>query len=46
MIALYRQQGKNWLTIAGELNKAGFRTSRGKDFQAVAVQRIHQRGQE
>lgn len=43
LITVYRQQGKNWLTIAGELNKAGFRTARGKQFQAVQVQRIHQR---
>jgi DNA invertase Pin-like site-specific DNA recombinase len=43
MITLYRQQGMPWLTIAQTLNQAGFRTSRGKQFQAVQVQRIHQR---
>jgi DNA invertase Pin-like site-specific DNA recombinase len=32
LIKSYRNNGLNWLTIAQELNKAGFKTSRGKDF--------------
>jgi hypothetical protein len=30
----------NWLTIASELNQAGFKTSQGKSFNAVQVQRL------
>jgi DNA invertase Pin-like site-specific DNA recombinase len=30
-----RKQGKNWLSIAKALNEAGFRSSRGKLFQAI-----------
>jgi DNA invertase Pin-like site-specific DNA recombinase len=40
LIKSYRGNGMNWLTIAQELNKAGFKTSRGKAFQVVQVQRI------
>jgi DNA invertase Pin-like site-specific DNA recombinase len=40
LIRSYREKGMNWLTIAGELNNAGFKTSRGKTFQAIQVQRI------
>jgi hypothetical protein len=43
MIALCRQQGLTWLTIAHRLNKAGFHPSRGKQFQAIQVQRLHWR---
>ncbi|WP_138994231.1 recombinase family protein [Larkinella sp. C7] len=35
-----RQAGQSWTTIANTLNKHGFRTRRGKLFQAVQVQRI------
>jgi DNA invertase Pin-like site-specific DNA recombinase len=40
LISLYRQQGLTWSDIAGMLNRSGFRTARGKQFQAVQVQRI------
>ncbi len=43
MIKLYRKQGLSWLGIAGKLNEDGFRTSRGREFQAVQVQRIIKR---
>jgi hypothetical protein len=43
LISLYRQQGQTWSDIAGRLNNAGLRTARGKQFQAVQVQRIFQR---
>ena len=43
LIKLYRQQGLTWSGIAEMLNTSGFRTSRGKQFQAVQVQRIHRR---
>jgi hypothetical protein len=43
MVKLYREQGLNWLAIAGKLNEAGFRASRGGAFQAVQVQRIFER---
>jgi DNA invertase Pin-like site-specific DNA recombinase len=45
LVAVYRGQGMGWSAIAEALNKAGFRTSMGKQFQAVQVQRIHQRSQ-
>ena len=40
LIKSYRSNKMNWLTIANELNKAGFKPSRGKSFQIVQVQRI------
>lgn len=43
MIKLYRKQGLTWMGIAAQLNEDGFRTSRGREFQAVQVQRIYQR---
>jgi len=43
MVQLYRSQGLNWMAIAGKLNEAGFRASRGGEFQAVQVQRIFER---
>jgi DNA invertase Pin-like site-specific DNA recombinase len=43
LIKLHRGQGKAWKEIAGELNDAGFRASRGGQFQAVQVQRIYQK---
>lgn len=41
MIASLRAAGNNWSEIAILLNEAGFRTARGKSFQAVQVQRLH-----
>jgi DNA invertase Pin-like site-specific DNA recombinase len=41
MIKSFRSSGMNWMKIASELNNAGFKTSRGKAFQAVQVQRIY-----
>jgi len=43
MVKLYRSQGLNWMSIADKLNEAGFRASRGGEFQAVQVQRIYER---
>jgi DNA invertase Pin-like site-specific DNA recombinase len=43
LVQAYRQQGLSWLAIAGKLNGAGFKTSRGGDFQAVQVKRIYER---
>jgi DNA invertase Pin-like site-specific DNA recombinase len=40
---LYREQGLTWMAIAEKLNKTGFKTSKGGNFQAIQVQRIHQR---
>lgn len=33
----------NWSTIARHLNSAGFRTPKGKEFQAIQVQRLYQK---
>ena len=41
MIASLRSAGNNWSEIATLLNEAGFRTARGKSFQAVQVQRLY-----
>ncbi len=35
-----RQAGSSWTQIAAMLNEHGFRTRRGKSFQAVQVQRV------
>lgn len=43
LVQAYRKQGLTWLAIASKLNDAGFKASRGGDFQAVQVQRIHER---
>ncbi|MCC9138924.1 recombinase family protein [Pontibacter silvestris] len=43
MIQSCRKHGMNWSEIASELNKHGFRASRGGSFQAVQVQRIFKR---
>ncbi|AUD07160.1 resolvase [Spirosoma pollinicola] len=40
MIALMRQAGRNYVQIAAELNRAGFRTARGAQFQATQVKRL------
>lgn len=43
MIAMMRQAGRNYVQIAAELNRAGFRTARGGQFQATQVMRLYQR---
>jgi len=43
LIKLHRSQGRAWKDIAGELNNAGFKASKGGAFQAVQVQRIFKR---
>ncbi|WP_026462764.1 recombinase family protein [Adhaeribacter aquaticus] len=43
LIQAYKFQGLTWSTIADKLNAAGFKASRGGKFQAVQVQRIHER---
>ncbi|AKD04924.1 recombinase family protein [Pontibacter korlensis] len=43
LIQSYRVQGMPWSQIARKLNEAGFKASRGGAFQAIQVQRIHQR---
>ena len=40
MISVMRTAGSNWIQIARQLNENGFKTSRGKAFQAVQVQRL------
>ncbi len=40
LIASYRKAGMNYSAIARILNEAGFRTAKGKFFQAVQVQRL------
>jgi DNA invertase Pin-like site-specific DNA recombinase len=40
---LYREQGLTWMAIADKLNQAGFKASKGGAFQAIQVQRIHER---
>jgi DNA invertase Pin-like site-specific DNA recombinase len=44
LINLYLLQGLTWSAIAETLNESGFRTSWGKQFQALQVQRIHHQG--
>ena len=43
LIQSLRGNGLNWSEIARELNAKGFRTARGKEFQAVQVQRLFER---
>ena len=43
MISMMRQAGKNYSEMAAELNRAGFRTSRGGRFQATQVMRLAKR---
>ncbi|MVM42326.1 resolvase [Spirosoma sp. HMF3257] len=43
MIALMRLAGKNYSEIALELNKSGFRTAKGGQFQATQVIRLEKR---
>ncbi|MHA6250039.1 recombinase family protein [Pontibacter sp. CAU 1760] len=43
LIQSYRGQGMNWTEIADKLNEAGFKASRGGEFQVTQVQRIYQR---
>ena len=42
-ISVLKSQGHGWSEIARTLNNEGFRTPRGKMFQAIQVQRIHNR---
>lgn len=42
LIASYRKAGMNYSAIARALNQVGFRTAKGKLFQAVQVQRLIQ----
>ncbi|MDJ1498253.1 recombinase family protein [Cytophagaceae bacterium DM2B3-1] len=43
LILSLRASGMKWLHIANTLNQTGFKTSKGKPFQAVQVQRLYQR---
>lgn len=43
LIVSMRNAGATWTAIANELNDKGFKTSKGKDFQAVQVQRLFER---
>ncbi len=43
MINLMRQAGRTYTAIAGELNRAGFRTARGGQFQPTQVMRLANR---
>lgn len=42
-IGSLRKEGKSFLSIASELNRNGFLTSRGKKFQVIQVQRLFNR---
>ena len=43
MASAYHSAGENLVQIADELNGAGFRTSRGCEFQATQVMRLLKR---
>ena len=43
MVAMMRENGKNYSEIARELNGAGFRTALGYKFQAMQVKRLAER---
>ena len=43
MIKALRENGMNWLNIAQTLNQHGFKTSQGKVFQAIQVQRLYRK---
>jgi DNA invertase Pin-like site-specific DNA recombinase len=43
LISQLKQSGKSWTAIADQLNSNGFKTSKGKTFQPVQVQRIFNR---
>jgi DNA invertase Pin-like site-specific DNA recombinase len=43
MIEMMRRSGKTYTEIAEQLNRAGFRTSRGCEFQATQVMRLDKR---
>ena len=45
MIQELREQGLSYQKIADKLNQAGFKTSRGKQFSAMQVKRLVDRGQ-
>ncbi len=40
LVCLLREQGKSFAEIARELNESGYKTSNGKQWQAVQVQRL------
>lgn len=46
MIMSLRNTGYNWIQIASYLNAHGFRTSEGKNFQSIQVQRLFKRTHE
>lgn len=41
--SMMRQAGRNYMQIAADLNRAGFRTARGGQFQATQVMRLEKR---
>ncbi|MGA0558320.1 hypothetical protein ACO2Q8_16795 [Larkinella sp. VNQ87] len=41
---MLRSHGKTFAAIAEELNRSGFKTVTGKQFQATQAMRLHQRG--
>lgn len=43
LISMLRKTGKTYMEIADELNRSGFKTSRGSKFQATQVQRLYTR---
>ncbi len=43
LVEMMHKAGKNYTQIAAELNRAGFRTARGCEFQATQVMRLQQR---
>lgn len=45
LVSTLRGSGKTWAAIAEDLNKAGFKTSRNKSFQATQAQRLYNRSE-
>ncbi len=43
LIRIFRLSGKSYMQMAAELNEQGFRTSRGRSFQATQVKRLCER---
>jgi DNA invertase Pin-like site-specific DNA recombinase len=43
MILLMKDKGLNYNKMAKKLNSLGFKTAKGKEFQAVQVKRLHER---
>lgn len=44
LIEMYREKGMSYAKIAEKLNQSTYKTRTGKQFHAMQVQRIHQRG--